>query len=727
MGVTSPSSLPRFTTLVQAVRWWSDNDPARPAVAFMADGLSETARLSYAQLDREARRVADWLGRSARPGDRALLCFAPGADFVVGYLGCLYAGVIAVPVNPPQSSRHVGRLTGIADDCGAAVVLGDPATLATLRTESPDSAPVLTHRPTLTVDATGQDRPDVDWRPGPIAPADTAFLQYTSGSTGAPKGVVVAHDNLAANVRMLGESLRMHPDSVAVSWLPNHHDMGLIGCTLAPLWHGQFTVQMPPMAFLRDPMRWLRAVSHYKADATSAPNFGYELAARTAKPERIAALDLSGLGTACNGAEPIRAETMERFTRAFEPAGFRRSAFFPCYGLAEATLLVSGRHLTGPERDAVTLDPDGLRAGKVIPVAHDPAARPSVSCGPPQPPQTVAVVAPETGRECGPHEIGEIWLSGPHIARGYWNNPQATAETFGATLPGHEGTFLRTGDLGFVHEGDLFVSGRQKDLVIVFGRNHYPQDIEATVARRPQVGPGGSVAFSLERGSSEGVGIVAEIAGRHQRDDLTPVAEAIAQDVRLDHDVSVFQIVLVKPGALPKTSSGKVRRRHTRDLLLQDELTEILRWPVRPASGDVALAHERPDGSESPEGSDSSGGSGGEGWTPGSGTEPGRPPRSVHEVLGMIRSEVAAVMELDVAAVEPAVPMGDLGLDSLGVTILRTRLFEATGVTLPIESLRDRSPLDLAQTIFRTTLARALSRGETPEPQDDDSYDQGSL
>ncbi|MFE9614015.1 AMP-binding protein [Streptomyces sp. NPDC006012] len=711
MGVTSPSSRPDATTLVEAVQWWSDNEPDRPAFAFVADGHDESARFSYARLDREARRVAAALSGTARPGDRALLCFAPGPDFVVGYLGCLYAGVIAVPVNPPQNSRHLGRLTGIADDCGAVVVLGDAATLAALRADAPDPASVL--RPTLTVDTSGPDRPDVDWRPGPVDPSGVAFLQYTSGSTAAPKGVVVAHDNLAANLRMLGDALDMSADTVVVSWLPTYHDMGLIGCTLTPLWHGHFTVQMPPMAFLRDPMAWLRTISRYRATVTSAPNFGYELAARTATPERLAELDLSTLETACNGAEPLRADTMDRFSRIFEPAGFRKPAFYPCYGLAEATLLVSGRHLTGPaRRDTVTLDREGLQTGKVIPVDDDPHARPVVSCGPPQQPQAVAIVEPETGRECSPHEVGEIWLSGPHVARGYWNNPQATAEIFEAVLPGHDGTFLRTGDLGFLHEGELYVSGRQKDLVIVFGRNHYPQDIEATVARHHQIGPGGSVAFSLEHGGSEGVAIVAEVAPRHQREDLTAVAEAIARDVRLDHDVSVLQVVLVKRGALPKTSSGKVRRRHTRDLLLRAELTEILRWPDRTPS---------PDGATGPDGSDDAR------WERPAGTRPDRLPPGVDDVLDMIRSEIATALGLRVSAVDVAVPMGDLGLDSLGVTLLRTRLHEVTGVALRIETLRDQTCLDLAKTIFRTTLARAISQADTPEPQDDDSYDQGSL
>ncbi|MFJ5219343.1 AMP-binding protein [Streptomyces sp. NPDC088354] len=716
MGVKSPPSCPSFATLVEAVRWWSQNEPDRPSFVFLPDGLSESARLSYAQLDREARKVAARLSTSAHPGDRALLCFAPGPDFVVGFLGCLYAGVIAVPVNPPQSSRHLGRLAGIADDCGAAVVLGDATTLATLWADSSEQEPALPRLPVFMVDTTGLGDPDVDWQPGPIVPSDIAFLQYTSGSTAAPKGVMVAHDNLAANVRMLSVTFGMHTDSVVVSWLPTHHDMGLIGSTLMPIWYGHLTVQMPPMVFLRDPIRWLRVVSQYRATLTLAPNFAYEIVARTATPERIAGLDLTCLEGAGNGAEPIRTSTLDLFSRSLEPTGFRRSSFFTCYGLAEATLIVSGRRLIGPDQhDAVMLDRDGLQAGKVILADSDPRALPVVSCGLPRWPQTVAIVEPETGRECSPDEIGEIWLSGPHVARGYWNSPQATAESFGATLPGYKGTFLRTGDLGFVYQGDLFVSGRQKDLVIIFGRKHYPQDIETTVARHRQVRPSGCVAFSLERGNSEGVGIVAEIVGRHQRDDLVPLAEAIAQDVRREHDVSAFQVVLVRPGSLPKTSSGKVRRRYTRDLLLQGELAEILRWPARSRASDESAVHEgsaySADGQRLPLA------------VPG----PARLPRTVDDVLEFVRSEVAAVMELDVSAVETATPMGNIGLDSLGMTLLRTRLFEITGVTLAIESLRDQTPHDVAQNIFRTTMARAISRSVSPEPQDDGSYDQGAL
>lgn len=562
----------RFSTLVDALRAWADTAPERAAVVYLSDGERETARLSYRELDREARRVAASLLRVVEPGDRALLCFPPGADFVVAFLGCLYARVIAVPVYPPRSVRHLGRLGAIVADAEARVALTNAGTVRGF--QGSGALPV----PLLIVEPIGSGEP-APWRAPAVSGSDVAFLQYTSGSTSDPKGVVVAHANLAANITMFSEELGIDETSRCVSWLPVYHDMGLIGCLLAPLWQGATTVLMSPLAFVQKPVRWLRAITRYRATFTTAPNFGWELCTREIDEAALDALDLSSLKFACNGAEPVRAETLDAFSARFARAGFRREVFVPCYGLAEVTLYASGGHLGATS--GIVIDKAGLERGAIVAAEPGDKASCVVSCGTSPIGQTLAIVDPEALRECPADQVGEIWVSGPHVARGYWNNPAVTEAMFHATLPTRPGLeFLRTGDLGFVRGGELFVVGRLKDLIIVLGRNHYPHDLEATVERsHAALRAGGAAAFSLVRDGSEGVGIAVEIAAEHRGGDLAAIGAAIVSAVWDEHEVRVSQLALIAPRSLPKTSSGKVRRRHTRELLLRDELNAVYRWP----------------------------------------------------------------------------------------------------------------------------------------------------
>jgi acyl transferase domain-containing protein/acyl-CoA synthetase (AMP-forming)/AMP-acid ligase II/acyl carrier protein len=656
---------PNFPTLVDALRWWSDKAPDRPAVAYLSDGENETARLTYAELDREARGVASRLEALIERGGRALLFFPPGLEFLAAYLGCLYAQVIAVPMLVPRNARHLDRLAAIVADAGATVALTDAKTAQTIegkQAEDNQFAPL--HGVTWHAVEPIGSQPAVSWQPSPVDPGSVAFLQYTSGSTATPNGVVVAHENLAVNIAMMGRSFDNHAGTRCVSWLPVHHDMGLIGCILQPLWQGLFTAFMPPISFIQDPARWLRAISRYRATFVSSPNLGYELCCRQARPEDIDGLDLSSLEVACNGAEPIRQETLDKFCDLFAPAGFRRSSFYPCYGLAEATLYASGHHLG---RDAgVLVDRAGFELGQIKPPASNGAAHQVVSCGEAPAGQSLAIADPQTMRECPPDTVGEIWLSGDHIAKGYWNNASKTAEVFNATLPTRGATkFLRTGDLGFVRSGQLFVTGRLKDVIIAFGRNHYPQDIEATVAGNSAIRPGNTVAFALARDGAEGIGIVAEIERKHLRDDLGRLADSISAAVWEEHEVSVFQIVFLRPAALPKTSSGKLRRLHTRDLMLAGELRELFRWqgwgerrdqpsPDRPGGDLRQRLLSMPGGDRD------------------------------RALLDLVYRETAVVLgRSSQAGLDPDRPLRETGLDSLRAADLRGRLAAATQLRLP--------------------------------------------
>jgi acyl-CoA synthetase (AMP-forming)/AMP-acid ligase II/acyl carrier protein len=712
MAESTPESFhPNCSTVVDALRWWSEEAPDRPAIAFLADGENETARLTYAELDREARQVAASLQQFMDPGSRALLCFAPGLDFVVAYLGCLYARVIAVPVYVPRNARHLGRLAAIAVDARAAVALAD---VKTARNVQAKQIPALAGLQWFVVEAFGT-RATAPWRPPTIVPADIAFLQYTSGSTAAPKGVIVAHENLAANIRMLCNATGAHAGSLGVTWLPVHHDMGLIGGLLKPLWQGFLTVLMPPMSFTQEPVRWLRAISKYRATITVSPNFGYELCCRQVEAHDISQLDLSSLQVACIGAEPIRPETLQRFSRIFEPAGFHRSSFFPCYGLAEATLFASGHHL-GSEM-GISIDKASFELGKITPVKGEGAGRIVVSCGKSPTEQTVAIVDPETMHECPTDQAGEIWLAGDHIARGYWNNADATAANFGATLPTRSGTtFLRTGDLGFVRAGELFITGRLKDLIIVFGRNYFPQDIEATVETHTAIRIGGSVAFALTRDGSEGLGIVVEVEKDHLRGDLARVAEEVSDAVWEEHEVSVFQMVFLKPAGLPKTSSGKPRRGHTRDLILRNELAEIFRWPELLTSAGAL----RPVAN-----------------TPGAATLDQHlfslsPGDAEHLMLDLVRTEAAVVLGLaSPSTIDAGQSLQSIGLDSFMALELRNRLSAVVGLALPVHLMSECGTInDLAQAVLARSLVQMTSlsiESGTNSSGSDDAYEQETL
>jgi len=558
----------------------------QPLYTFLPDRPGEDAvQLSYAGLDLRARAIAGALQRLGAGGQRALLLYPPGLEFVAAFFGCLYAGVVAVPAYPPRSARTLPRLLEIARDARPAVAL-TTTELAAMIGGMAAQVPDLSALRLLATNSVPLDQAETWTDPGANG-STMAFLQYTSGSTAAPKGVMVTHGNLLHNEEMIRQAFGQTAESVIVGWLPLYHDMGLIGNVMQPLYLGARCVLMSPIAFLQSPKRWLAAITRYRATTSGGPNFAYDLCVRKISPADRADLDLASWDTAFNGAEPVRAETMTRFAEAFGGRGFQARAFFPCYGLAEATLFVSGGTGPGEVRGAprvAAFDRALLEAGEARPLpAADPASRTLVSCGRAWLGQELAIVDPATLAPCAPGAVGEVWLRGSSVAQGYWQRPEETAETFDgrlATEP-NAAPFLRTGDLGFLDGGELFIAGRLKDLIIIRGRNLYPQDIELTVERsHPALRPGCGAAFSIELGQEERLVVVHEHERTPNDSPLEPesveaIAEAVRRAVAEQHEAQVQQVVLLRAGTIPKTSSGKIQRRACRAALLGCRLTVL--------------------------------------------------------------------------------------------------------------------------------------------------------
>ena len=520
---------------------------------------AESARLSFAQLHRSAIAVAGRLQERVKPGTPVLLILPTGLDFVVALFGCMYAGAIGVPC--AHAARDISRLASIIASSGAEVILTNEVSDTTRRAVPMDLGP----RTWLRV-ADILDGGAAQWQPPTLAPDSIAYLQYSSGSTGDPKGVMVSHGNLVHNLRMMAEAFGHDPKRTKiVTWLPLFHDMGLIGNVLEAAYLGVTCVLLSSTSFLKRPILWLQAIDRYRATFSGAPNFAYELCVRRITEAERETLDLSGWEVAFNGSEPVRAEVVDAFSERFTPQGFRREAFYPCYGLAEATLFVSGR--------GRSIAPTSLRFDRFLlerdraVVSEDPSARVLVNCGHEWSGQKIIIVDPERLTPVPQGQIGEIWVSGASVAKGYWCQQAASAQSFVTTLDGvGEGNYVRSGDLGLLHDGELYLTGRLKDLIVIHGRNHYPEDIERTVsASNPALRPGCGAAFSVDVDGEERL-VVAQELSREFRDnfDEDKIRGDVVEAISAVHQVRLYALVLIAHGTIPKTSSGKIQRRACR-------------------------------------------------------------------------------------------------------------------------------------------------------------------
>ncbi len=580
MSIDVPSTKKDFLTFVDVLEKQAQQKKEQIAYTFLQHG-KENKSFTYADLDRQAETIAIKLQQSGYTATPLLLLYPSGLDYIAAFFGCLYAGAVAVPVYPPHSARLMPRIQAIINDSQARVVLTTSKIQADVfrRFAHITELQSLTWITTDTLPTLLQDQR----RQKPDLTGDTlAFLQYTSGSTSTPKGVMVSHGNLIHNVNMMQALTGLDENNVNVSWLPMFHDMGLIFGILYPLYTGYPAVLMDPAAFLQQPLRWLQAISDYQATASSAPNFAYDLCVRRISPADRAQLDLSSWKFAANGAEPVRISTLDAFSTTFAACGLRREALLPVYGLAEGTLMVTAAHY-GTPYEVKHVHKGALAQHHVVAIAqHHPHAYPVISCGHSPTEQKVIVVHPETMKPCQPDEVGEIWVRGESVAQGYFHNSEETERTFHAYLADTaEGPFLRTGDLGFIQEGEVFLTGRLKDLIIIKGRNHYPQDIEYTVEQSsPIIRAGCTTAFAVDVKDEEQLVVVVEVNYRlrSELDLATPPPEIedalknIRRNIAEKHEISVHQIKLVSIGEVPKTSSGKLQRSACRTKFLSENL-----------------------------------------------------------------------------------------------------------------------------------------------------------
>lgn len=592
-------------------RWAEEPDATDAAYTFLINGERPGLSLTYANLDLKARSFAARLQERYKVGDRALLLFSSNSEFIVSFLGCLYAGMVAIPVYPPHPallSRMLPRVTAILEDSQPDVILVDDAVNSTLGPVR-DLIPEFRHADWLVSSEISSDLAE-KWHDPGLQPDFLALIQYTSGSTGTPKGVMISQKGISHNCFLIKNSVDMNRKDIGVTWAPVYHDMGLIFGMMVPLYSRFHMIVMDPIDFLKKPSRWLRVISDWKATISCAPNFAYDLAARKTKDSEIAQLDLSSWSLAAMSAEPVRVETMNRFAERFTKCGFDPKAFSPAFGLAEATLAVTttSPRLKSPVR--LKLEAQAFENGNVV-LAEKPDGRliHLVSSGQPKHGSNVQIVDPQTRAPLEDGKIGEIWVHSPSRALGYWKRPEDTARDLEARTANDKGPYLRTGDLGFMRDNELFVTGRLKDLIIANGKNYYPQDIERSIetANAP-VRPGCAAVFSVDQDDREKVVAVVEVEraaksgttgiarqlGRallkavpgldpnhpvkFNKDDMT---KEILNAISLHHDLQIHTLVIVKAGTVPKTSSGKIQRGACRTAFVRGELEALHTWRIQ--------------------------------------------------------------------------------------------------------------------------------------------------
>jgi 8-amino-7-oxononanoate synthase/acyl carrier protein len=581
--------LPPRSDLVRVLQHWAKVRTDQAAFYFTdCENVAEDQCLTFGQLDAAARNLAGYLQKQNAAGQRVLLVYPPVLDFVIGFFGCLYAGATAVPAYPPRRNRKGQRIHGIAKDCQVHLALTNEYVRQQI--EADENWVEWESISIIASDALADDYTS-QWKQPNISPDDLAVLQYTSGSTGQPKGVMLSHGNLIRNTELIVVAFQARHDSIGVSWLPTYHDMGLVGGVLAPIFMGRPAVLMSPMSFLQKPIRWLQTIHRYRGTTCGGPNFAYQLCVDKITDEEIKGLDLSCWRTAFNGAEPVRASTLRQFTEKFGKIGFNPTAFLPCYGMAETTLIVTG----GPQSDPPVIqafDAQQLDLGRVVACQPDsPNSRELVGSGAILPGEEIIIVDGVTCKTLPADEIGEIWVRSPSVGQGYWKRDEETQATFGGLTSDGAGPYLRTGDLGFLFDGQLFVAGRLKDMIIVRGVNRYPQDIEQTAEQAHEVMQSGlTAAFADHSAVRERLVICAEVQKRSEDTNWDEVIKAIRREVTLHHELPPDAVVLVRFGTLPRTSSGKIQRHACRDLFATGSLKIVAQW----ISWDLDLPESQP-------------------------------------------------------------------------------------------------------------------------------------
>ncbi|MEL6494522.1 MAG: fatty acyl-AMP ligase [Cyanobacteria bacterium J06623_7] len=571
------------SNIVAILQQRAQSEGDKTAYIFLQDGEQKEIRLTYRELDLQARAIAIQLGKLVPPGARALLVYpySAGLEFIKAFFGCLYAGVIAVPCHPPKNRLTTLEVRTRLDSADAGVILTDSSSVSSLSKQllewNKASLPCLN-----TAKIECQD----PWTAPPIHPDTLAFLQYTSGSTGEPKGVMITHGCLMQNQEMLKQAFGHTPDLVGVGWLPLFHDMGLIGNVIQPIYLGGCCVMMSPISFVQKPIRWLQAISKYRATTSGAPNFAYDLLSDRVTVEQLAQLDLSSWDVAFCGAEPVQTATIDKFSHKFASCGFKATAFYPCYGMAEATLMITGGDRTKSPQ-VKHLEQTALAKNRVV-LNNSPSAKTKtfISAGYPWLDGAIAIVNVDDATACQADRIGEIWYSGSSVGRGYWQLPEKTQQTFEARLNNsvnsvaEDKSYLRTGDLGFIGDGELYITGRLHDVLVFWGLNHYPQHIEHTVQQcHPGLKANCGAAFAVEIEGQPRLVVAQEIERTHRKSlVMDEVVEAVRWQVFQQHFIDIYGIILLSPGRMPKTSSGKVQRRKCKTMYLDRSLDIWQAW-----------------------------------------------------------------------------------------------------------------------------------------------------
>lgn len=636
------------------------NIPGKTIYSLLEDGINESDSITYLEMITRAKSIAALLQQKGEKGDRVLLLFPTGIGFITTFFACLFAGMIAIPAYPPKRNKANERFRAIVTNSTPSFIVSTSEISAEMEKHKLlEGLPPISHR-VIYGEISGEHAGK--WVHPGIRPDDIALIQYTSGSTGTPNGVMVSHGNIIHNSEFIKQSFGFDEHSVGVNWLPNFHDMGLIGCLIQAAYLGGTNIIIPPLSFLKSPANWFRAITRYGATTGGGPNFAFDYSNEKVDDEVISELDLSGLRTLYCGAEPIRDHTLKQFAEKFGAAGFRASQLFPVYGMAESVLIVSGGDFRA---DPVFFDADAkmLEQNKVRPASGDDESRTLTGCGYPWLGMRVAIINPETLQASLSDEVGEIWVEGASVAKGYWNDPERTEDTFKAYLAGSDdGPWLRTGDLGFIRDGQLYVTGRLKDLIIIRGLNYFPNDIENTIENcHEAIRPNASAAFSDDIDGEERLIVVAEVERAYVRDlPKDEVLEALRREVFAAFGIQPYAISLIRTGSIIKTSSGKIKRYAVRSAWKANDLNIVAAWTAPKEKGPVA-------------------------------SRIGFRPEFLREWM---INWMAQKLEIDPGRIDPDKAVSAYGLDSITAVSLERDVNRQFGVEWPIESFLKESSVN---------------------------------